>query len=114
MDISDDGQSLDPRWIGVSNNIAGVVQDCPDGSAVAAAFVRAGWSSRSSSWSGYEVETGWAQIELDPVEGREVLLNGVVAPQRLDDLASVLRRLSHGFVLELYDDSGALVQEIRA
>ncbi|MER7171747.1 hypothetical protein [Streptomyces mesophilus] len=114
MDISDDGQRLDPRWIDVSNNISGVVQNCRDSGAVAAAFVRAGWSSRSSSWSGYEVENGWAQIELDPVEGREVLLNGVIDPQHLDDLAGVLRCLSREFVLELYDDAGALVREIRA
>ncbi|MGX1673835.1 hypothetical protein [Streptomyces sp. NPDC055400] len=114
MDISDDGQSLNPQWLDVNNNVCGVVQGCRDAAPVAAAFVRTGWSSRSSSWHGYEVEASWGQIELDPIEAREVLLNGVIDPQRLDDLAGLLSRFGLRFTLELSDDSGALVREIRA
>ncbi|WP_372350207.1 hypothetical protein [Streptomyces sp. KL116D] len=114
MDISDGGQGLDPQWTDVDNNVSGVVQGCRDASPVAAAFVRAGWSSRSSSWYGYEVETNWARLELDLIEGREVLLNGVIAPQRLDDLAGLLSRFGLRFTLELCDDTNALVREIRA
>jgi hypothetical protein len=64
----------------VNNNVCGVVQGGRGAAPVAAAFVRAGWSSRSSSWHGYEVETSWGQIELDPIKAREVLLNGVIGP----------------------------------
>ncbi|MEV6007679.1 hypothetical protein AB0M29_12800 [Streptomyces sp. NPDC051976] len=114
MCISDGGQNLDPQWTDLNNNLCGVVQGCQDTSTVAAAFVRAGWSSRSSSWYGYEVETVWGQIELDPIEGREVLLNGVVDPQRIDDLAGLLSRFGLRFNLELYSNTGELVREIRA
>ncbi|MGW6404827.1 hypothetical protein [Streptomyces sp. NPDC055134] len=114
MDISDGGQSLDPQWIDVDNNVSGVAQGCRDASPVAAAFVRANWSSRSSSWDGYEVETSWGQLELDPIEEREVLLNGVIDPQRFDDLAGLLRGFGLRFTLELCDDTGVLVREIRA
>ncbi|MFG3369292.1 hypothetical protein ACIPWY_35330 [Streptomyces sp. NPDC090032] len=114
MDISDDGQSLDPQWLDVNNNVCGVVQGCRDAAPVAAAFVRAGWSSRSSSWHGYELETSWWQVELDPIKELEVLLNGVIDPQRLDDLAGLLSRFGLRFTPELSDDSGALAREIRA
>jgi hypothetical protein len=113
VDISDDGQRLETQWDDVNNNVCGVVQDCRDAAPVAATFVRAGWSSRSSSWYGYEVEASWGQIELDPMETREVLLNGVIDPERLDDLAGLLSRFGLRFTLELYDDSGALVREIQ-
>jgi hypothetical protein len=114
VDISDEGQSLDPRWTDIDNNVCGVAQDCRDAAPVATVFVRAGWSSRSSSWDGYEVETNWAQLLLDPLEDREVLLNGVIDPQRLDDLAALLSRAGLRFTLELRDDTDALVREIRA
>ncbi|WP_405634396.1 hypothetical protein OHB53_09460 [Streptomyces sp. NBC_00056] len=114
MDISDEGESLDPQWLDVNNNFCGVVQGCRDAAPVAAAFVRAGWSSCSASWHGYEVETSWGQIELDPIEERKVLLNGVIDPQRLDDLAGLLSRFGLRFTLELCDDAGALLREIRA
>ncbi|MFF1731325.1 hypothetical protein [Streptomyces sp. NPDC058247] len=53
-------------------------------------------------------------MELDPIKELEVLLNGVIDPQRLDDLAGLLSHFGLRFTLELSDDSGALVREIRA
>ncbi|MEV5613794.1 hypothetical protein [Streptomyces sp. NPDC052225] len=113
MDLSDGGQNLAPQWADLANNVSGVAQACQDASPVAAAFVRAGWSSRSSSWHGYEVETSWARLELDPTAEREVLLNGVIDPHRLDDLATLLSRFGLRFTLELCDDDNALLREIR-
>jgi hypothetical protein len=112
VDVSDGGQELDPRWSDVGNNLCGVVDDCRDAYAAAGAFVSAGWSRRSSSWHGWEVEISWGQIELDPIEGRKVLLNGVIDPQRVDDLASLLSSFGLRFTLELYSDTD-LVREIR-
>lgn len=103
---------MDPRWSDVGNNLCGVVDDCRSAYAAAGAFVSAGWSRRSSSWHGWEVETGWGQIELDPIEGHKVLLNGVIDPQRVDDLASLLSSFGLRFTLELYSDTD-LVREIR-
>lgn len=53
------------------------------------------------------VETGWCRIEVDPTGG-DTLLNGVVDPQRFDDLAALLTRFGLPFSLELYDDAGEL------
>ncbi|MGW1799721.1 hypothetical protein ACWCQN_28040 [Streptomyces sp. NPDC001984] len=114
MDISDDGRELDPEWVEVGNNVCGVLRGCRDASAVAEHFVRAGWSSRSSSWHGYEVETSWCQLGLDPIEGPGVLLNGVVDPQRFDELGGVLHRLGLSYSLELYEGDDTLVREIQA
>ncbi|MFF2410701.1 hypothetical protein [Streptomyces sp. NPDC058092] len=84
MDISDGGSSLAPDWQEADNNLCGVLRGRLDTSAVAERFVRAGWKPRSSSWDAYEVETSWCRIELDPVDGADTLLNGVIDPDRLD------------------------------
>ncbi|MEU1191509.1 hypothetical protein [Streptomyces sp. NPDC005859] len=113
MDISDEGQKLDPEWVEVGNNVCGVLRGCRDVAAVAQHFVRAGWSSRSSSWHGYEIENSWCELEADPIEGQGILLNGVVDPQRFDELGNVLRRLGLSYSLELYNGDETLVREIQ-
>jgi hypothetical protein len=81
---------------------------------VAERFIRAGWSSRSgSSWESYEVETSWCRLEVAPAAG-DTLLNGVVDPQRFEDLAALPTRFSLLFRLELYDDAGDLLGAIEA
>ncbi|MET9496753.1 hypothetical protein [Streptomyces sp. NPDC006552] len=113
MDLSDDGPDLAPHWHDAANNISGIARACRDAAPVAAAFVRAGWSSRSSSYDGYEVWTSWARLELDPLEGEEVLLNGVTDPEHVNTLATLLSRSGFGFVLEPSDDADELVREVR-
>ncbi|MFJ7058821.1 hypothetical protein ACK8N7_21830 [Streptomyces griseobrunneus] len=111
MDLSDEGQPLDPAWYEINNNVCGGLPDAPSASLVAARFVAAGWSSRSASWESYEIETSWCRIEVDPTEGH-TLLNGVVDPQRFADLAALLTRFGLRFSLELYDEEGELLREI--
>ncbi|MFF8387379.1 hypothetical protein ACF053_27580 [Streptomyces kanasensis] len=114
MDISAEGRSLDPVWLEINNNVCGGLVGGPSPSLVAERFIRAGWSSTSgSSWESYEVETSWCRIEVDPTE-EGTLLNGVVDPQRFEDLAALLTRFGLLFSLELYDDDGELLQEIEA
>lgn len=74
--------------------------------------MRTGWSSRSSSWHGYEVETSWCQLEVEPIDGPDVLLNGVVDPQRFDELGGVPHRLGLSYSLELYQGDDTLVREM--
>ncbi|WP_435972187.1 hypothetical protein [Streptomyces sp. Qhu_M48] len=69
MDISDEGQPLDPVWHEINNNVCGGLAGAPSASWVAERFIGAGWSSRSASWESYEVETGWCRIEVDPTDG---------------------------------------------
>ncbi|MFE9676430.1 hypothetical protein ACFYO5_20190 [Streptomyces sp. NPDC006259] len=114
MDISDDGQNLDPQWVDVANNVCVVLHGCRNASTVARHFVRAGWGSRSSSWHGYEVETHWCQLEIDPMENSDVLLNGVVDPQRVDELAGVLNRIGMRYSLGLHKEDNTLIREIQA
>ncbi|MEU5334490.1 hypothetical protein AB0G51_14335 [Streptomyces asoensis] len=113
MDMSDGGQKLDPEWVEVGNNVCGVLRGCRDAFAVAQHFARAGWSSRSSSWHGYEVEISWCQLELDLIAGSDLLLNGVVDPQRFSELGGVLERLGLNYSLELYDGDDTRVREIQ-
>ncbi|MFI9420086.1 hypothetical protein [Streptomyces werraensis] len=74
-------------------------------------FERLGWRSRSSSWYGYEVGTTWCEIEFEAIDGQDVLLNGVVAPSRFDDLAALLTRFGASYTLELYDENDNLLRE---
>lgn len=113
VDISEDGRELAPEWVEAGNNACGVLRGCRDASEVAQHFVRAGWRSRSSSWHGYEVETSWCQLEIDPIDGPDILLNGVVDPQRFDELGGVLQGLGLSYSLELYEGDETLVREIQ-
>ncbi|MFF9841628.1 hypothetical protein [Streptomyces sp. NPDC013740] len=112
MDTSDGGPELDRQWIELGNNVYGVLHGCRDASAVAARFVGAGWSSRSSSWYGYELETSWCQLEIEPIDGPDILLNGVVDPARLDELGRLLGCFGLPYGLELNDENNDLVREI--
>lgn len=114
MDVSSSGNRLDAEWTEVGTNVYGILRDGGDVSAVAGCFVRAGWSSRSSSWQGYECETTWCRVGIDPGEVSSILLNGVVDPERIDELAGLLARFGLWYSLELYDEGDMLVREIQA
>ncbi|KIF69520.1 hypothetical protein HY68_14540 [Streptomyces sp. AcH 505] len=73
----------------------------------AQAFAGAGWRFRSSSWDAYEVETSWCQVALDPGGRSDTLLNGVVDPDKVDVLATLLSQFGLSFSLELYDANGS-------
>ncbi|MFI0943871.1 hypothetical protein [Streptomyces sp. NPDC021020] len=111
MDISDDRPALDPAWWDAANNVYGTLRGRRM-SGVVEWFAVAGWGYRSSSWHGYEVETSWCRVELDPLGGGEILLNGVVDPARFDALAALLARSGLGYGLELYGDDDVPVRQV--
>ncbi|MFJ9057160.1 hypothetical protein [Streptomyces sp. NPDC102409] len=113
-DGRDDHPVLDHRSLEAGNNVYATLRGPLRTAAVAERFERAGWTCRSSSWHGYEVETGWCQVELDPIEEGATLLNGVIVPEALDTLASLLTEFGLGFTLELYDEEGGLLRELRS
>ncbi|MFG2835089.1 hypothetical protein ACGFYE_08875 [Streptomyces zaomyceticus] len=112
MDMLNEGERLGRQWDELGNNVCGVLHGCRDTSVVAARFVGAGWSSRSSSWYGYELETNWCRLEIDPADGPDVLLNGVVDPARLDDLGRLLDSFGLPYELELSDENDVPIREI--
>ncbi|MGV9310599.1 hypothetical protein ACWDR0_00195 [Streptomyces sp. NPDC003691] len=105
----DEGPKLAPEWEEADFALYGTVR-VRNASTVAEWFARAGWRSRSSSWYGYEVETDWCRLELDPHKG-EVLMNGVIDPDRLGLLAKLITRFGLGFTLELYGADEELLRE---
>ncbi|MEU3819757.1 hypothetical protein AB0E74_09120 [Streptomyces sp. NPDC030392] len=112
MESSGDGPPLAAEWQDAADNVCGVLRGGHPPYA-AGRFARAGWRARASSWDGYEVETSWCRVELEPLGDRDgVLLNGVADPMRLDELAAPLRAFGLRFGLELYDESDALVREL--
>ncbi|MEV5078895.1 hypothetical protein ACIQFZ_33615 [Streptomyces sp. NPDC093064] len=107
-----DGQGLAPRRQEINNNVCGILHESPDPAHVAGAFERAGWAIRTASWYFYELETNWCQVEVEQADDT-TLLNGVIDPQRLDDLAALLGRLGLRYMIELYDDSNRLISELQ-
>ncbi|MFK0122416.1 hypothetical protein ACIQSP_03780 [Streptomyces nigra] len=47
------------------------------------------------------------------MDGPDVLLNGVIAPERFDALSALLARFGLRHSLELYDENHNLIREIR-
>ncbi|MGV9531781.1 hypothetical protein ACWDRM_31885 [Streptomyces cellulosae] len=112
--MPDDYGDLTCELTNLPNNVCGILHGHRDAGPVASRFERLGWRVSSPSWYGYEVGTTWCEVELEPAEGPEVLLNGVVDPSRFDDLATVLTRCGAGtYTLELYDEDGGLLREMR-
>ncbi|WP_411760298.1 hypothetical protein [Streptomyces tunisiensis] len=112
--MPDESGDLAPEWTDISNNVCGILHGHRDAAPMAERFERLGWRSRSSSWYGYEVGTTWCEVELEPVDGQDVLLNGVVDPSRFDDLAALLTRCgATTYTLELYDEDNNLLRETR-
>ncbi|MFJ8888047.1 hypothetical protein ACIRJR_32225 [Streptomyces sp. NPDC102402] len=105
---------LDLRALEAGNNVYATLRGPLRTAAVAERFALAGWTCRSSSWHGYDVGTGWCQAELDPFEQGETLLNGIVVPAELGTLASLLTEFGLSFTLELYDEEGVLLRELRS
>ncbi|WP_225654399.1 hypothetical protein [Streptomyces pseudogriseolus] len=105
---------LASEWRDLPNNVCGILHGHGHGDAapMAVRFERHGWDSRSSSWHGYEVGTTWCEAELEPADGPDVLLNGVMDPSRFTDLAALLDRFGLSYTLELYDEEGDLLNEL--
>jgi hypothetical protein len=80
-------------------------------SEVAATFARAGWSLRKSAWDEYEVAQSWAELRVFAGHGWS-LLAGAVLPDRIDELAGVLRELGLHCTVEVYDQQGDLVRTV--
>ncbi|MFD8270304.1 hypothetical protein ACWDMR_24735 [Streptomyces althioticus] len=107
-----EGGDLAGEWTALSNNVCGILHGHRNAGPVAECFDRLGWRTRSSSWEGYEVGTTWCEVELEPTDGKAVLLNGAVDPSRFDDLAAVLTRCGAvRYTLELYDEDDNLRRE---
>ncbi|MGZ9932545.1 hypothetical protein ACXNSR_22040 [Streptomyces sp. NC-S4] len=113
MELSDEGSPFDTDMIDAPvADVAGVFPGRRSAGDLAAFFVRAGWSSRSSSWEGYEVESPLARLEIEP--GHDgVLLHGEADAGRLDALTAVLSARGLPFSVEFYGEDGVLLREVR-
>ncbi|MCO4697998.1 hypothetical protein LRR80_04067 [Streptomyces sp. RO-S4] len=108
--MAEEGGRLAEEWANSDYSVCGILHGHRDGHSMAERLGCLGWRSRSSSWHGYEVGTDWCEFELEP-DDQDVLLNGVVAPHRFDDLTALLTRFGVTYTLELYDENGNLVRE---
>jgi hypothetical protein len=96
----------------MDNNVYGLLYGgTVDPVELAERLVPAGWSARKASWDEYELTNEWCSFVLGK-PGGQLKLAGVVAPDRLDDLAATWTSISIGCDLELYDGD-LLVRELR-
>ncbi|MFD3997141.1 hypothetical protein [Streptomyces sp. NPDC058583] len=98
-------------FVEMANNVCGVLESSVDLALVASRLGSLGWSTRSVSWHSYEAETAWCRIEIDQTEDGATLINGVIAPQRIDDLSTLFARLGWQHSIELSDENDNVVEE---
>lgn len=110
-DLSDEGSRVD---ISVpAAHAAGFLPGSRSAGDLAAHFVRAGWSSRSSSWEAYEVETPWARLEIEPLDDGLLVHGGThLDPDRFDALVTVLSARRGPFSVEFSGEDGGLLREV--
>ena len=93
------------------SNAYGSLLTVSDALSAARAFHEAGWRVRKSSWTDFQVEHTFAEIELRGEGGDEdsVDFSGCVAPDRIDDLLAAFVAISPSYHLEIYDEFNDLV-----
>ncbi|HEV2782004.1 MAG TPA: hypothetical protein VGX25_21655 [Actinophytocola sp.] len=96
-----EGPRLAGELSGLDNNLYGSLAGGPEPAEVARAFVNAGWRARRPSWTGYEVEHSWAQIEFFPRCDGITGFAGVIDPGRVDQLMATFGALRLSGSLEL-------------
>lgn len=107
----DSDRPLDTALADMANNVCGILEGDIDPHQVASRLGSLGWRTRSSSWYSHEAETAWCRIEIDKTDDGTTLINGVIYPQRIDDLATVLARLGWQHSLELSDENNNVIEE---
>ncbi|MER6135652.1 hypothetical protein [Streptomyces sp. NPDC001815] len=58
-----------------------------------------------------EAETAWCRVEIDKIDDGTTLINGVIAPQWIDDLTRLLAWLGWQHSLELSDEDNNILEE---
>ncbi len=94
----------------MANNLCGIIKGGIDPALVASRLDSLGWKTWSASWYSYEAETPWCRIEIDRTDDGTTLINGVIDPQRIEYLATLLARLGWQHSLELDDDIDEVVE----
>jgi hypothetical protein len=86
------------------NNVWGSLTAAASAQRVAEVFHSAGWSVRRSSWTEFEVENAFAELELLPLD--PVAFSGFVDPDRIAVLLAALEETGMPFTVEFEDDDG--------
>lgn len=107
----DSDQRLDAALADMANNVCGILKGGIDPAEVASRLGSLGWRTRSASWCSYETETAWCRIEIDQTDDGTTLINGVIDPQRIDDLTKLFAGLGWHYDLELFDENDNAVEE---
>lgn len=106
------GPALDLLWAEIGNNVCGVLRGGADPEDVAHLFVGIDWRARQASWTAYEVENTWAQLEIDRDSEGVTLMSGVMDPERFEHLAGVLEELGLRYSLELMSEDNQLMRHL--
>lgn len=86
------------------NNIYGSLTATASAQRAAEVFYSVGWRVRRSSWTEFEVETGFAELELIPLN--PVTFSGFVDPDRIAVLLAALKEMGLPFTVEFEDNDG--------
>jgi len=94
------------------NNLYGIISNIESKRALADMFGASGWRVGKANWTDFEVMIDWGEIIIESDE-YDLLINGVVDPEMFDEFRKLLDSFGVKYVLELYDENGNLIKEVK-
>ncbi len=94
-----------------SSNVYGVIYSSYSKEKIAKKIGEAGWNVSKASWFDWELINDFSELIIDGNE--EVLIHGCVSTNYFNTLANKMKETELQFSLELYDEKGNLISEIK-
>jgi hypothetical protein len=94
-----------------SSNVYGVIYSNHSKEEIAKKIGKAGWNIRKVSWFDWELINDFSELIIDGDE--EILIHGSVFPDHFDTFANKMKEIELQFSLELYDEKGNLISEVK-
>ena len=91
------------------NNMYGKIKGTVSKEQIATKFHELGWSVRKSSWTDFEIESQWAELNIEG--DKEILFNGIMDETKFEELEGLLIKLGFEFSLELYNQEQELLKK---
>jgi hypothetical protein len=94
-----------------SSNVYGVIYSSYSKEEIAKKIGKSGWNVRKASWFDWELMNDFSELIIDG--DKEILIHGSVSPDYFDTMANKMKEIELQFSLELYDEKGSLISEVK-
>jgi hypothetical protein len=94
-----------------SSNVYGIIYSTYSKEEIVNRISKAGWNVNKASWFDWELTNDFSELIIDGDE--EILIHGCVSTDYFNTLANILKEIELQFSLELYDEKGNLISEVK-